>query len=260
MLQECVAAAESLDVKLLPHIAQTTAEIDEIKRRGFEGSIFYLESIGFLSSRVLGAHMVFLSDQEIAIAAEHDVAMAFNPMSMLACRCFPPIEREVAAGLRIGFGTDAFSMDMLADMRPAIYVANLLGGPGSLGAHQIMRMATIGAAEAIGLEDTIGTIEPGKRADLTVVDLDAPHLVPVTSVVETLAYYATGRDVTHTIVDGTIIYENGRLTRADQEEIFADGTRAVSEWLRRGRGVIDGSPLAARIDEAAYGLEEGASR
>ena len=192
MLVECARAAEALDVKLLPHIAQTTAEIDEIKRRGYEGTIHYLDAIGFLSPRVLGAHMVFLSDEEIAIAAERDVAMAFNPMSMLACRCFPPLAKEIAAGIRIGFGTDAFSMDMLADMRPAIYVANLLGGSGTLGAHKVLRMATIGAAEAIGLDDSIGTIEVGKRADLTLIDLDAPQLVPVTNVIETIVVLRLG--------------------------------------------------------------------
>jgi 5-methylthioadenosine/S-adenosylhomocysteine deaminase len=254
MLRECAAAAESLDVQLLPHIAQTTAEIDAIKRRGYDGSIYYLDDIGFLSSRVIGAHMVFLDDAEIAIAAERDVAMAFNPLSMLACRCFPPIEREIAAGLRIGFGTDAFSMDMLADMRPAIYVANLLGGAGSLGAYTVLRMATIGAAEAIGLGESIGTIEVGKRADLTLIDLDAPQLVPVTNVIETIAYYATGRDVSHTIVDGSVIYEHGRLTHADQDVVMGDAKRAAAEWLRVNRPVIEGSALEARIDEHAYGL------
>ena len=254
MLVECARAAEALDVKLLPHIAQTTAEIDAIKRRGYEGTIHYLDAIGFLSPRVLGAHMVFLSDEEIAIAAERGVSMAFNPMSMLACRCFPPLAKEIAAGIRIGFGTDAFSMDMLADMRPAIYVANLFGGAGTLGAHKVLRMATIGAAEAIGLDHSIGTIEVGKRADLTLIDLDAPQLVPVTNVIETIVYYATGRDVTHTIVDGTVVYEDGRLTQADQDVILADGKAAAGEWLRRNRGVIDGSALERRVDEIAYTL------
>jgi 5-methylthioadenosine/S-adenosylhomocysteine deaminase len=239
-------------VKLIPHIAQTAAEIDEIKRRGYQGTVHYLDAIGFLSPRVLGAHMVFLSDEEIAIAAERDVAMAFNPMSMLACRCFPPIEREIAAGIRIGFGTDAFSIDMLA-----IYVANLLGSPGTLTADRVLRMATVGAAEAIGLDHLIGSIEVGKRADLTLIDLDAPQLVPVTNVVETIVYYASGRDVTHTIVDGTIVYEHGRLTRVDQDVIIDEGKQAAAEWLWRNRGVIDGSALEHRVDKRAYGREMG---
>lgn len=254
MLRECAAAAEALDVKLLPHIAQTTAEIDEIRRRGYKGSIHYLDAIEFLSPRVHAAHMVFVDAEEIAISADRDVSMSFNAMSMLACRCFPPIQREMEAGLRIGFGTDAFSMDMLADMRPAIYVANFLGEAGSVTAYDVLRMATIGGAEAIGLGDKVGTIEAGKRADLTLIDLSAPQLVPVTNVIETIAYYASGREVTHTIVDGKVIYEHGRLTVGDQDEILATGKRAAGEWLRRNRSVIDGSALDARIDKQVYEL------
>jgi 5-methylthioadenosine/S-adenosylhomocysteine deaminase len=255
MLRECARAAESLGVKLVPHIAQTPAEGAEMRRRGYAGSIRYLEAIGFLSPAVHAAHMVFVDDEEIAIAADRGISVSFNPMSMLACRCFPPIQRLLAAGVRSGLGTDAFSMDMLADMRPGIYVANLLSGDDAtpLGAYDVLRMATIGGAEAIGLGDRVGTIEPGKRADLVVVDLHDPRLMQVSNVVETLAYYASCRNVTHTIVDGEVVYERGRPTRIDEDEALEVGRDAAAEWLRRGRPLIAGTALGARIDERAYG-------
>ena len=254
MLLECARAAETLGVKLLPHIAQTTAEIAEIRRRGYDGSIRYLDAIGFLSPAVHAAHMVFVADEEIAIAAERDISMSFNPMSMLSCRCFPPIGRLVASGLRIGFGTDCFSMDLLGDMRPAIYATNFLEGDVEpLGAYDVLRMATIGGAEALGLGDRVGTIELGKRADLVLLDLRDARLAPVTNVIETVAYHSDCRNVTHTVVDGRVVYEDGRLTLADQDEIFDEGRATASEWLRRSRRLIDSSALAARIDEKAYG-------
>jgi 5-methylthioadenosine/S-adenosylhomocysteine deaminase len=255
MLRECARAADSLGVKLVPHIAQTEAEGAEVRRRGYDGSIRYLDEIGFLSPAVHAAHMVFVDEGEIAIAADRGVSMSFNPMSMLACRCFPPIRRELAAGIRAGFGTDAFAMDMLADMRPAIYVANFLGaGEGEpLGAEDLLRMATIEGARAIGLGDRVGTIEAGKRADLVVLDLRDPGLMQVSNVTETVVYYASGRNVTHTIVDGRVVYEHGRATLFDEHEVLGAGRDSAAEWLRRSRPLIRASALADRVDERAYG-------
>lgn len=198
--------------------------------------------------------MVFVDDEEIAIAAERGISMSFNPMTMLACRCFPPIGRLLASGMRVGVGTDCFSMDVLADMRPAIYAANYLAPDKvPLRAYDVVRMATIGGAEALGLGSQIGTIQLGKRADLVLLDLRDARLAPVTNVIETVAYYSDSRNVTHTIVDGTVVYEAGRLTRADQDEVFAAGRAASSDWLLRNRSLIDRSSLASRIDPLAYG-------
>lgn len=254
MLLECARAAETLGLKLVPHIAQTPAEVAEVRRRGYDGSIRYLDAIGFLSPAVHAAHMVFVDDEETAIAADRGISMSFNPMSMLACRCFPPIRRLLAAGIRSGFGTDAFTMDMLADMRPGIYAANLLGGDAvdPLGAWDLLRMATIEGAEAIGLGDRVGSIERGKRADLVVLDLHDPRLVQMSNVVEAVVYYAAAGNVTHTLVDGSIVYERDKPMPFDEETVYTEAREAASEWLRRSRRLIDGSALAARVDERAY--------
>jgi 5-methylthioadenosine/S-adenosylhomocysteine deaminase len=254
MLRECARAAGELGLKLVPHIAQTTAEAAEMRRRGYDGSIHYLEAIGFLSPAVHAAHVVFVDDEEIAMAARSGMSMSFNPMSMLSCRCFPPIRRLLAAGVRSGFGTDAFTMDLLADMRPGIYAANLLDGEAEapLEAWDVLRMATVEGASALGLEDLIGTIEVGKRADLVVLDLHDPRLFQLVNVVEAVVYHADSRNVTHTIVDGNVVYERDAPDGIDGAEIYDTARRAGAEWLRRGRGLIDGSPLAARIDERAF--------
>ncbi len=254
MLRECARAAESLEVKLVPHIAQTPAEVAEVRRRGYDGSIRYLDAIGFLSPAVHAAHMVFVDDEEIAIAADRGISMSFNPMSMLSCRCFPPIQRLLAAGVRSGFGTDAFTMDMLADMRPGIYAANLLGGDASapLGAWDLLRMATIEGATAIGLGDRVGTIEQGKRADLVLLDLHDPRLVQMSNVVEAVVYYAGAGNVTHTVVEGRVVYERDGPSRIDEDQVYRAAREAAAEWLRRSRPLIEGTALAARIDERAY--------
>jgi 5-methylthioadenosine/S-adenosylhomocysteine deaminase len=249
MLCECARLADELDVKMIPHVSATTAELAEIRHRGHEGTIRYLDAIGFLSPRVHAAHMVFVDDEEIALAADRGISMSFNPTSMLASRSFPPIDKLQRSGMTIGFGTDAFSMDPLKDMRYAIYAANLLcgGEAGALRARDLIHMATAGGARAIGLADEIGTLEAGKRADMAVVSLRDGQLAAATEPHEALAYLASSRDVTHTIVGGEVICERGRLTRLDADVAFAEGRAATAEWLSRNRSLLDRSGLSTRI-------------
>ena len=249
LLQECARVAEELDVKMLPHVAATEAELAEIRQRGHHGTIRYLDAIGFLSPRVHAAHMVFVDDEEIALAAERGISMSFNPTSMLASRSFPPIDKLMRSGMTIGFGTDEFSMDPLKDMRYAIYAANLLlgGDDTALRAREVIHMATTGGARAVGLGDEIGTLEPGKRADLAVVSLRDGQLAAATNPFESLAYLASSRDVSHTVVGGEPICEHGQLTSIDPEVVFAEGRSATAEWLSRNRRLLERSGLAERI-------------
>jgi 5-methylthioadenosine/S-adenosylhomocysteine deaminase len=103
----------ALDVKMLVHIAQSQAEIAQVRKKGGHGSIRYLDEIGFLSPRVQGAHMVWLDDDEIGIAAASGMGMSWTPTIMMACHSYAKIDRLIASGIGIGFGTDCFSMDVL---------------------------------------------------------------------------------------------------------------------------------------------------
>ena len=249
MLEECARVAEELDVKMLPHVAATEAELAEIRRRGHEGTIRYLDAIGFLSPRVHAAHMVFVDDEEIELAARAGISMSFNPTSMLASRCFPPIHRLKNSGMAVGFGTDEFSMDPLKDMRYAIYAANLLldaDGP-ALRAAEVLHMATAGGADAVGLGEEIGTLEAGKRADLAVISLRDGQLAAATNPFEALAYLASSRDVTHTIVGGRVICEGSHLTQVDSDEVFSAGRAATREWLSRNHELLERGGLTRRI-------------
>jgi 5-methylthioadenosine/S-adenosylhomocysteine deaminase len=153
------------------------------------------------------------------------------------------------SGMTIGFGTDEFSMDPLKDMRYAIYAANLLlgGEESALHARDVVRMATTGGSQAVGLGDEIGTLELGKRADLAVVSLRDGQLAAATNPFESLAYLASSRDVSHTVVGGEPICEHGRLVRIDPDLVFSEGRSAAAEWLSRNQKLLERSGLAARI-------------
>ena len=166
--------------------------------------------------------MVWLDDEEIRIAAESGMGMSWTPTIMMACQSYAKLDRLLASGLRISFGTDCFSMDVLEELRYALYSANYVHRANGfrLTSHDLVRRATLGGAECLGLAEEIGTIEPGKKADLVVLSMRDAQLVTNTNYLETIAYRAKSRDVTHTIVDGRIVYADGRLQLVDQDELF----------------------------------------
>lgn len=253
MLRECARAADSLDVKLLMHLAQSRAEITQIARKGHAGSIYYLDAIGFLSPRVQAAHMVYLDDSEIDIAGRSGMGMSFNPVIMLACHGFPKIDRLLASGIRVGMGTDCLSMDQLEEMRYGIYMANYLRDENGfqLTGYDLLRLATVGGAQCLGLDDQIGTIEPGKKADLVVLNLKDGQLVPNTNYFETVAYYVKSRNIAYSIIDGRVVYANGQLTLANQDEIYTEGVRHARTWLRRNQRTLRRTGLLQRLQPHA---------
>jgi 5-methylthioadenosine/S-adenosylhomocysteine deaminase len=260
MLLETAKAAEALDVKMHMHLAQSASEIATVKRLGYPGSVHYLSEIGFLSPRLHAAHMWFTSDEEIKIAADSGMSMSFNPVIAIACHQFARIDSMVKEGMTIAMGTDCLSMDQLEDMRMGIYVTNYLRGSDefALRGKQLLEMATIGGARALGLDDEIGTLEVGKKADIIVLDLKDGQLVPNTNYFESIAYYTKSRNLAYSIIDGELVYAGGRLVKVDQDEIFAEGRRCAHEYIRRGKHVLDRTGVLPRIDRKLVELEDEA--
>jgi cytosine/adenosine deaminase-related metal-dependent hydrolase len=140
-------------------------------------------------------------------------------------------------------------MDVPAELREPIYSANFVRGDEGfpLKAYDLLRMATIGGAHCLGLGDEVGTIEPGKRADLIVLSLDDAQLVPNTNYFETIAYRAKSRNLTHTIVNGRLVYADGRLQLTNQEIVLEEGRAAAREWLDRSASVLKRHGVTTRI-------------
>ena len=258
MLVECARAAEELDVKMHIHVAQSASEMATMQRLGHRGSIHFLSEIGFLSPRVHAAHLWFASDEEILIAADSGMSMSFNPVIAIACHQFAHIDVMMKCGMTIAMGTDCLSMDQLEDMRFGIYATNFIRGSEdfALRGRQLLHMATIGGAQALGLDHEIGTLEVGKKADIIVLDLKDAQLVPNTNYFESVAYYAKSRNLAYTIIDGELVYANGRLVKVDQDAIFTEGRRCAKEYLRRGKHVLDSTGLIPRIDRRLVELED----
>jgi len=178
-------------------------------------SVRHLVAQGLLSSSMVAAHCVHVDDDEVAELARADVGIAHCPRSNALLGCgIAPLSKLRSAGLRVGLGTDspasALSFDMFAEMRSAIMFARAESPrPDALTTADALRLATAGSAEAIGLSDTVGTLVPGKSADLAVIDLADTSFAPVEDVTAAVVYAGSPRLVSRTIVGGRTRYERG---------------------------------------------------
>lgn len=186
-------------------------------------NVQYLDSIGFLGPEVLATHMVDVSTNDIRILQKHDVKIGYCPASMMACGGgVAPIVEYLNAGLTVGVGSDDpnanQSVNLISEMKFVALAQNQRYGSNALTAERALEMATIGGARAVGLDDQIGSIEVGKKADIIVCDLSRSHTRPLHNVASTLVYQANGSEVETVIVDGCVLMEEGQLSFFDSEQ------------------------------------------
>lgn len=228
-------AANQAGVPISIHLSESPFEVDYSKRTYGTTSIAFLDSIGFFDgTTTIGAHVVWPTEEEIPILAERKVGVVYNPTSnMKIASGVAPVAAMLRAGVRVGLGTDGAAsnndLDLWEEMRLAAFLQKVdRMDPTVLPASTVLRMATAGGAEAIGLGDTIGSLEPGKRADLIQVAFDDVHFVPVYDVVSHLVYVADEQDVATTVVDGRVLMRDGELLTIDTERVRREATELAA--------------------------------
>ncbi|RMF88764.1 MAG: N-ethylammeline chlorohydrolase [Methanobacteriota archaeon] len=221
------------------HVSETKEEVENLKKDKGMRPFEYLEGIGFLHPGVVAAHSVWVSEVEMGIMKERGVKVAHNPVSnMKIAAGVAPVPEYLRRGIAVGLGTDGAASNNSLDMFEDLKIAALLhksatGNPEAVPAEAALEMATIGGARALGLDGEIGSIEVGKKADIIMVDRKKPHLTPLTNPVSHLVYAARGGDVSHTIVDGRILMEEGRLATLDEEKVMAEAVRQTEDLLAK---------------------------
>lgn len=223
-LKQVRALATELGAPILIHVSETKDELRQVaeKQNGMTPAA-YLDSIGFLGDDVHIAHGVWLTADEIRTLAAKKVGVAHCPESnqMLASGVAPVVDM-IRAGVELGLGTDGpagsnNNLDMLEEMASAARLQKVMkNDPKAISARELLRLATIGGAQALGLADKIGTLERGKRADVVVIDLHQAKTQPVYSVESAIVYAASGNSVVTTIVDGKILMRRGALTTINE--------------------------------------------
>ena len=225
------ALGRKYGVPVIIHFAETEDEVRTARDQYKMTPTAYLESIGFWGPKTLGAHGVWVTDDDIAILKRRGVGVAHNPESnMKLASGAAPVTKYLAAGVALGLGTDGAAsnndLDMFEAMRQASFLAkHATHDPTAVPARTALDMATIGGARALGMERLIGSLEAGKRADLITVSMSAARQTPLYDAVSHLVYVTRGDDVRTTIVNGKVLMKDRQLRTLNRATVIADANR-----------------------------------
>ena len=234
-LRKVQALADELDLGVHTHLHETADEVAESIKRHGKRPFARLKELGLITPGLQAVHMTQLTDQEIAECASNGVSVLHCPESNLKLGSgFCPVTKLLKAGVNVALGTDGAAsnndLDMFGEMRSAALLAKgASGDAAALPAAAALRMATLGGAKAMGLDQHIGSLRAGKWADLTAVDLGALNTQPVYDVHSTLVYAAGRHQVSDVWVAGKRLLQDRRLTNLDADTIMA----RAEDW--RGR-------------------------
>lgn len=231
--------ADELGLHLTIHIAETQDEAGMVRERFGTTPVRYLDSLGLLGERTVGAHCVWVDDEEIGILARRGVTVAHNPQSnMKISSGVAPVQKMLDAGVLVTVATDGpcsnNDLDMFEELRTAALLQkSATADPLALPAYEALRMATVNGARAMGREGELGVVQEGALADLIVVDLQKPHLQPIHNVVSNLVYCGKASDVETVVVDGRVLVEERRLPGVDLPQLFNEVAAAVRRIVNR---------------------------
>jgi 5-methylthioadenosine/S-adenosylhomocysteine deaminase len=238
LLREIAELAGRHGLIVSTHLSQSRVELDRVRDRTGKTSAEVLEEVGLLNSRLMAGHCLYLTDSDIGRLARSGAHVVHIPKCNAASGRLAPTPKFTRAGINIALATDTQHGDMVELMRWALVTARVQTGgvDDEWQPHHVFHMATLGGAKALGMADSIGSIEVGKRADLVVFDFQRPHLTPQVNPLGNLVHTGHGRDVAMVLVDGEILVENSRPTRVDMEVICGEAEAAAREvWGNAGR-------------------------
>jgi 5-methylthioadenosine/S-adenosylhomocysteine deaminase len=231
LLKKLKVTAEKFDALYIIHLSETEEEVKGSVEKFGATPVMHLENLGLLDSRVIADHGVILDQHEIDLLAKRGVKVAHCPESnMKLASGVAPVPEMLGAGIAVGLGTDGSAsnndVDMFGEMNSAAKVHKVHRlDPTAMTATETLEMATIGGARVLDADIQIGSLEPGKKADLIVLDLNQPHLTPLFNIPSHLVYAARGADVIHSVINGKVIMQNRELKTIDEKTILADMIR-----------------------------------
>lgn len=230
--------ADEIDARIQIHLHEDAGEVAEARRRVGSSWVRLLDAIGLLTPALQAVHMTQLDEDEIervATGGAHVVHCPSSNLKLASGVC--PVADLKAAGVNVALGTDgaasANSLDLFSELRLAALLWKWSAGDaGAAPAAEVLKMATLDGARALGLEHEIGSVEPGKAADLIALDLSSPAMQPAHDLPAQLVHTPAGGCVSHVWVQGRCLYEQGRLQTLDAERLAAQ----ASDWARKMAG------------------------
>lgn len=230
-------ASRRLGIPVQTHLAQSRVEVARIRERDGMTPAELLDDVGLLDEHLVAAHCIHLTESDIARIGRARLRVAHIPKGNATGGFVAPTRALAGAGARLCLATDNMHADMVEVMRWALAMGRVQRGAveESWQPEHMLHAATEEGAAAMGLGGELGAVRPGWRADLVLLDLRRPHLVPNEDPLGTMLHNAHGRDVAHVIVEGEVVVRDGRPTRADMETICREGAAAAAALWQRAR-------------------------
>ena len=238
LLEKTAELAANGDCLHVVHLSETESEVATCIERYGVRPVAHFDRLGLLESRLLAAHCVQLTDKEIELLARAEVKVSHCVESnMKLASGAAPIPALLGEGVCVSIGTDGPAsnndVDMFAEMSSVAKVHKVVAmDPTVMDAETTLKCATLNGAKALGAESEIGTLEEGKKADLIVLDLDQPHLVPLYNIPSQLVYAARGGDVIHSMINGRLVMKQRRLQTLDEDLVIARMQELSTKVLR----------------------------
>jgi 5-methylthioadenosine/S-adenosylhomocysteine deaminase len=242
LLQQCGDLAEKYQTRLIMHLCETVREVEDCQSTYGVTPVAHLHRLGLLNHRLLADHGVVLSEADRELLAASGAGVAHCPESnMKLASGIAPVSDLLGRGIPVGLGTDGCAsnnnLDLLQEMDTAAKLQKVYcQDPTVLPAPAALELATRGGARVLGLEKELGTLAPGLKGDLIVIDLDQPHLTPLYDPYSHLVYAATGADVQTVLVNGRIVVQDRRLLSFDLEETLARARELAGGLLAKQVG------------------------
>src|SRR5215207_1485847 len=230
LLGRVAELARERGVMIHTHASENVSECELVERETGMRNVLYLDSLGVSGPHVLLAHCVHLDEAETGLLASKGTHVAHCPSSNMKLGSgVAPVSEMLARGVSVSLGADGAPcnnrLDMFTEMRSAALLQKVSRGADALPAARVLRMATLGGARALGLDGEIGSLEAGKLADITVLELGRLHTTPRPEVVSTVVYAAEARDVRDVLIDGRPVLRDGELQTLDEREVVAEAAR-----------------------------------
>ncbi|HWP55635.1 MAG TPA: 5'-deoxyadenosine deaminase [Pyrinomonadaceae bacterium] len=240
LLAEVAELAKRHKVMIHTHASENKSECEIVEGDTGKRNIMYLDAVGITGPHVVLAHCVHLDTEEMETLMQTKTNVAHCPSSNLKLGSgLARVAEMLARKIPVSLGADGAPcnnrLDMFTEMRSAALLQKLAHGPEVLPAAQVLRMATIDGARALGLEQEIGSIEAGKRADMIVVDLNQLHSIPSPDVVSALVYSAQAADVRTTIIDGRLVMRDRQLLTLNESTVIDEANREASALAARAQ-------------------------
>ncbi len=226
-LEKVVQLAEELDARIHIHLSESRKEVTDSRQANGKSPVAHCSQIGVFSKPTYAAHCVHVDEDDIRTLSENQVAVIHNPSSNLKLgNGFSPVQQLMNAGVNVGLGTDGSAsnnnLNMFEEMNlSALIHKGINEDPTAVSAYTALQMATINGAKALGLDTLTGSLKPGKKADIILVDTEAPHFYPRHSVTAGLVYAAQSSDVKTVFCNGQVVMEDRVIPHLDEREIYA---------------------------------------